>query len=329
MIDKLLHEREDVRIIRCCRKYDLAVAECVLDRLGHILPRKVTDDDLGACLCAELISKQLNRFARVPVNGGVCDEHAVALRLVARPCVVKLNIVTEIFGQDGTMQRADNRNIERGSLLEKRLHLSTVFSDDSDEIAACLIVPGLGNIERAEFTEAVRGEQHLIPAVIGHHDLGPMHHRRKDKGQVMLPEVKHFPVIDNNLSVGNIHIGEIIRDHDKGLVIGNDLGIGIDPHKILDIRRVIRFHMLHYKVIGLPIPEHFGDIVEPFMGKMNIYRIHDGDLLVKNDVGIVAHAVRHDILTFEQVNLVVVDANVSDIVCDFHFFSSVLIIVSS
>ena len=54
------------------------------------------------------------------------------------------------------------------------------------------------------------------------------------------------------------------------------------------------------------------------MGEMLIDSVHDGDLVVKDDIGIVRHAVGNVVMAFKQVDLTVIDADVADRISDIH-----------
>ena len=86
------------------------------------------------------------------------------------------------------MQRADRRDVERRGFFQHTLHLRTVFADDTDIVTSGLVCPGLVRAGRAEFAEAVGGEEYLVGGVIGHNDLGPVHHGGGDKGKRVLAE---------------------------------------------------------------------------------------------------------------------------------------------
>ena len=79
--------------------------------------------------------------------------------------------------------------------------------------------------------------------------------------------------------------------------------------------------MLNNKVIGLSSAEHLGEIVKPLMSEACVHSIKHGDLLVHNNVRVVRHTVFHNILTFKQVNVMVVDADILYILCNIHYIS--------
>ena len=73
---------------------------------------------------------------------------------------------------------------------------------------------------------------------------------------------------------------------------------------------MVRLHVLHDQIIRLTIRKRVLEIVEPFMLEARVDRIEHGDFLIFHNVGIVCHAVRNDILSLEQIDRMVVDADI-------------------
>ena len=71
--------------------------------------------------------------------------------------------------------------------------------------------------------------------------------------------------------------------------------------------------MLNDQIVGLSCTEGILNVVQPFVRKRRIYRIHNGNFIVNNRVGIIRHTIRHNVLSFKQIHLVIVHANVLDV----------------
>ena len=70
--------------------------------------------------------------------------------------------------------------------------------------------------------------------------------------------------------------------------------------------------MLDDQVIRLAVTQNFCDITQPFLCKVDIYRIHNGNLIIHDNIGIICHAIGNDILTFKQVNLMVIYTDIKN-----------------
>ncbi len=317
MMDKLFHKRENIGIISRSSKHKSAISEGIFHSLRHIAAGKVVDDHLRAASGAQLLRKQINRLFRVSVDGCIGDNDALALHRIGRPGIVQVDIIAEIFGQHRPVQRADYADIKPRSLFQKSLHLRTVFADDADVVPSCLACPFFLRVERAELAEPIRGKQDFVRAVISHDNLRPVHHRRRDKGECMPAEREGVALADNNAAVGKIRAEEIFH-HCECLGGGNDKSLWVGFHKVGDICRVIRLHMLYNQIIRLSPAQLCLKIVHPFMCKIAVNRVHNGNLLVKNQIRIIRHAVRDDVLSLKQINIMVVDADIAYVLCDFH-----------
>ena len=75
---------------------------------------------------------------------------------------------------------------------------------------------------------------------------------------------------------------------------------------------MIRLHVLDDQIVGRASSEGRGQVVQPFMGKMDVHRVHYGDLLIQDHIGIIGHSVGNNVLSFKKVHLMVVDAYIAD-----------------
>jgi hypothetical protein len=76
--------------------------------------------------------------------------------------------------------------------------------------------------------------------------------------------------------------------------------------------------MLHDKVVNRTPVERGRKIRQPFLSEIRIHRIENKRFLVFDEIRVVRHAARDDILTFKQIDRVVVDADVDNIIRNFH-----------
>ena len=74
--------------------------------------------------------------------------------------------------------------------------------------------------------------------------------------------------------------------------------------------------MLDHQVIRSCAAECLVDLAEPLCLKTRADGIHDRALFAFDNVGIIGHAARNDVLSLEEVYVVVVDAYVKDVFCN-------------
>ena len=73
---------------------------------------------------------------------------------------------------------------------------------------------------------------------------------------------------------------------------------------------MIWFHVGNYKVIDMATCEHALQICKPLLSCSRVHGIHDCYLLVQNHIRIVGNAIRNRILALEQVNRLIICANI-------------------
>jgi len=124
-------------------------------------------------------------------------------------------------------------------------------------------------------------------------------------------------IVHNYFLIFQIQIKEILH-HAKGFFVGDNGGIRINLHEVRNVGCVIRLHMLYDKIIRLALAQNLLDVIEPFVGKVGIYSIHDSCFFIQDHIGIIGHAIRNLVLSFEKVDLMVIYAYVFDCIGDFH-----------
>ena len=144
-----------------------------------------------------------------------------------------------------------------------------------------------------------------------------MHHRSRYKIQLVLTEIKHRSLGNNNLSVGKV-VPEELTHHRKSLCRGGYLYIRICRNEAHYICRMIRLHMLNNEVIGLSAAKNLCNIIKPFVPESCVNRVEHGDFIVNNNIGIISHSVFNYILSLKKVDIVIIDPYISYIICNIH-----------
>ena len=311
VIDELTHEGEDLCIVCGGRQDQLVVAERVLHCLRPVLSGQVSDLHVRHTPGFQLCRQHFRGSLCVSVDGGVGDEDAVGLRQIAGPDVIQVDVVSQILLQHRSVQRQDLLDLQGRGLLQNRLHLCAVFADDAEVISSRLAGPVFVHVQRAELAESVRGEQDLLRGLVGHHDLRPVNHGREHKVQLMLAQIQHVAVSHFD-GLADLDVREVLSDHLESLAVADHGGLGIFLHEGLDRRGVVRFHVLHHQVIRAHAPQRQLDVLQPLIGLSLIDGIHDRDLIIDDRIRVVGHAVRNDVLTLEQVDVVIVGTDIDD-----------------
>ena len=105
--------------------------------------------------------------------------------------------------------------------------------------------------------------------------------------------------------------------HHKGLGVAHHGNLGILFYKSLNGGGVVRLHVLHYQIIRQAGTQNLVDVLQPLFSLAGIDGVHNRDLVVKNHIRIVGHAVGHDVLTFKQVHIVIVAAYIKNSIGNF------------
>ena len=125
------------------------------------------------------------------------------------------------------------------------------------------------------------------------------------------------PFLDNDAAVGIVG-AEVSLHHIEGLRRGNDRGLRVGLRKGGHRAGVVRLHVLHDKIVGRALAQRGGDLGDPLVGEVGVHAVHHGDLFIADQVGVVRHAVGHIVLPLKQINEMVVDADIQNILGDFH-----------
>ena len=203
--------------------------------------------------------------------------------------------------------------VQRRRLFKQGLYRRSVFAHNIHIIAARLTVPVLLSVQRPELAETVCRKQNLLRLLVRYHDLRPMYHGSHIKVQGMTAQTQTVPFLYLHFSAAEIH-GKKLRQHGKGLGTSHHRQFRILFANPLDIGGMVRLQMGYHQIIrqtpGRIVQFPF-QIGKPLLRGPGVHGIHDGDFFVYNQVGIVRYPVRHPVLTFKQVDLMVVAADIT------------------
>ena len=107
---------------------------------------------------------------------------------------------------------------------------------------------------------------------------------------------------------------EELAEHCEGLGVADELHFLIFLRKAQDAAGVVRLHVRDNEVVRTAPIQFVCELGEPFVRRAGVYAVHDGDLLIQNEVGVVAHAHRLDrVLVFKKRQGEVIRPNVADV----------------
>ena len=95
-----------------------------------------------------------------------------------------------------------------------------------------------------------------------------------------------------------------------------DLRARVGSRELRDVRGVVGLHVVDDEIVHAIRRRR--DVPEPLVAEARVDRVHHGDLLALDYIGIVGHAERNLELAFEKVDVMIVDADIHDIICNLH-----------
>ena len=106
---------------------------------------------------------------------------------------------------------------------------------------------------------------------------------------------------------------EKLLDHGKCFRISHELHLRVPLRQMHEAAGMIRLHVCDYKIVGAAPLQHLRHIGKPFLRRPCVHAVHHSDLLIQNDIGVVAHPHRLDrVLVFKECQCVVVRPYIAD-----------------
>ena len=134
----------------------------------------------------------------------------------------------------------------------------------------------------------------------------------------MSAKIKLTALLDNNAATRKIG-AKVVLHHLESHGRGNNPSLGIAVHESSDACGVIGLHMVNDQVVGRATVERSLEVAQPLINKMSVDGIGNSHFIGKNHITVVRHAVfTHVILTLKQVDVMIVDADVADILGNLH-----------
>ena len=213
-------------------------------------------------------------------------------------------------------------DIHRAGFCQDILHLLAVLADDVAVVASCIREPVLLEVhligkeiavKRTEAAEGICGKQRAGNRVIGHHDLGPVDHRRHDEGQCMPADVQGVAFPYQDAAVGNIAGKKLVQDQ-RGRQRADHLGVRIAHQHLGNGGAVVRLHVVHNEIVQVSPVQHRRQVLKELAGYRAVHRIDQHRLLIQDHVGVVRHAAGNGIYVLKQLDTPVAHADIDNVV---------------
>ena len=218
------------------------------------------------------------------------------------------------------VQRADVVKLKSGGLFQNCLDLCAVFADDVRVIAAGFVNVICEEIdlvvERAEGAEGVGREKHFVGKIIGHHDLGPMHHRSHDEGEFMLAGAE-LVTLGNDVVFKRVRQGEELAEHGLDLRVADYGDLGVTQGKLLYRRSVVRLHVGNDKIIELPSAQSVGEVFKKRAADGLVDGVEQNGLFVIEQICVVGNAVGNAVNALKAGKAAVIRADPGQIFGNF------------
>ena len=321
VVKEILDGGEDAGVVGGGGQHKMAVAETLGDELAGVGVAGVIHGNALHAAVGEDGGHLLGCRGGMTIDTAVNDEHALLFGTVAAPGVMLANEIAEILSPDGAMQGAYHLDVKSRGLLQHILHLNSVLADDVDVIATGIVEPVTVEVhlvgkniavQGAEGAESVGGEEYLVCQVVGHHHLGPMHHRSHDKGEVVATRGELVSLLDNHQFRG-LATEELLH-HLGGLGGGHHGGLRITQQQVGEKRGMVGLHVVHHQVVERPVCKGGGDILEILLTHSTVGGVEEHRLLVAQQITVIRHPTGDGINILEQGQATVAGAHIIQVV---------------
>ena len=126
----------------------------------------------------------------------------------------------------------------------------------------------------------------------------------------MLTKYKFRTLLDRKGASFNLNTLKELLQHLDSLGTGHKSKSGELFKSPSNQGRVVRFHMMNDKVIGLASAESLLKVSLPLIGLAGIGRIKNSHLIVQNDIRVVSHSLRNYILTLKKIQVQVINSDI-------------------
>ena len=215
------------------------------------------------------------------------------------------------------MQRADHLDFNRRRLAEQCLNLRAIFADNVREISARVgevfgfEIDFVGKdvaVHRAERAERIRGVEHLVGCIVGHHRFRPMHHRRHYECERMPAGRERVHFLNEQRTAVHVEREELVN-HLQCLRIADDLDLGMAQYQFLHRAAVVGLHMIDNQIIERSSIQRVLEVFKENITDAAIHRVQQHGLFIQQQIRVVRNTARDRVNIFKQRKSPVASAN--------------------
>ena len=318
--DELIHRRKEFGVIGGAAQDEPPIAPSIANEIGDVRTRDVVDTDALDILFGQPACDRLHHALGVAVHRAI-DDRDTALGFVPTPTRIAFDDAGRILAPDGPVRGRDDPDVDAGEFRNSALDHGAVFPDDIGEVAQDLVfeisdvnfIVEDTAVERAEAAEGIAGEEDAIGRIIGHHRLGPMHHGREMKTQLMLAQIERIAIVDD---VNILRDAVEFFEKTDGLLVADDREVRKVIEQQAHRTGVIRLHVVDDEIVDRTLSQRLQDLHAKVIEGGVLDRIDERDLVVADDGAVVGDAARQGPQTLEEVGIAIVDADPKDRVGD-------------
>ena len=163
----------------------------------------------------------------------------------------------------------------------------------------------------AEATKGIRGKQDLFARLIAHHDLRPVHHRRKDEMQLMPAQGQGVLLRYGDRAIAQIQIIELLDEADR-LCVADDLHVWKAQCQLFDVGTVIRLHVIDDQIVQRPSVQSGQHIFDKLLADGSVDRVHQTRLFIQDQISVIGNTTRNGKQIFKQGQTAIAAADPND-----------------
>ena len=140
-----------------------------------------------------------------------------------------------------------------------------------------------------------------------------MNHGCCHKNEIVAASGKRIALFDHNAARSEI-VSKKVLHHRERLSARDDLSLRIARCELGYICRVIRLHVMNHEIVHICAIVCLFNVLEPLVAEITVYGVENSALFILDEIGVVSHSAGNSVLPLEKIDLMVVYADILDII---------------